>query len=121
MNRRELIASLALAALKAAPKTAFLGITVMPEDYQVEGIDQVIRNIKARAGANARATSPHVMAPSDQQHGQRPAQPAAQDELPRQQGHIGTKFLTAAKKVGLKTCSQIQSVIPPGYIVTSGG
>ncbi len=41
-----------------------LGITVMPEWIQSEGIDRVLDNIE-RAGANAVATSPYVMAPSD--------------------------------------------------------
>jgi hypothetical protein len=163
LNRRELLGSLTAAGLAAAPESTFLGITVMPEDYQVEGVDQVIRNVKSRAGANAVATSPYVMAPSDPQHGQRQPpidagaggvrlldrplwgkrelyttsspsfipnpklyqglryQPSAADDLTRQQGRIVRDFLRAAKRAGLKTYFQIQSVIPPDYIVTSGG
>ena len=41
-----------------------LGITVMPEWIQSEGIDRVLDNLEM-AGANAVATSPYVMAPSD--------------------------------------------------------
>ena len=41
-----------------------LGITVMPEWIQSEGINQVLENLE-RAGANAVATSPYVMAQSD--------------------------------------------------------
>ncbi len=165
LTRRDLLqATLATpAALYAASKTRFVGITVMPEDYQVEGIAQVLRNVKSRAGANAVATSPYVMEPSDQQHGQRQPpidagaggvrlldrplwgkrdlyttsspsftpnlklyqglryQPGAPDDLTRAQGKIVADFLRAAKAAGLKTYFQIQSVIPPDYIVTSGG
>ncbi len=48
----------------------FLGITVMPEYIQTEGIDGVLRNLK-RAGANAVATSPYVMEPADGKTGVR--------------------------------------------------
>jgi len=41
-----------------------LGVTVMPEWIQSEGIDQVLDNLE-RAGATAVATSPYVMAESD--------------------------------------------------------
>ena len=41
-----------------------LGVTVMPEWFQSEGIDQVLDNLE-RAGVNAVATSPYVMAESD--------------------------------------------------------
>jgi hypothetical protein len=40
------------------------GITVMPEWIQAEGIERVLDNL-AMAGATAVATSPYVMAPSD--------------------------------------------------------
>ena len=40
-----------------------LGITVMPEWIQSEGQEQVLDNLQ-RAGANAVATSPYVMAES---------------------------------------------------------
>jgi hypothetical protein len=40
------------------------GITVMPEWVQAEGIERVLDNLET-AGANAVATSPYVMAPSD--------------------------------------------------------
>lgn len=165
LTRRDLLQATLLtpAALYGAPKNRFLGITVMPEDYQVEGIEQVLRNVKSRAGANAVATSPYVMEPSDQQHGQRQPpidagaggvrlldrplwgkrelyttsspsftpnlklyqglryQPGAPDDLTRAQGKIVRDFLRAANTAGFKTYFQIQSVIPPDYIVTSGG
>ena len=41
-----------------------LGITVMPEWIQSEGIDGILENL-VRAGATAVATSPYVMAASD--------------------------------------------------------
>ncbi|MCB9946067.1 MAG: hypothetical protein H6851_20905 [Geminicoccaceae bacterium] len=41
-----------------------LGITVMPEWIQSEGIDAILENLM-RCGATAVATSPYVMAPSD--------------------------------------------------------
>jgi hypothetical protein len=41
-----------------------LGITVMPEWIQAEGIERVLDNLEM-AGADAVATSPYVMAPSD--------------------------------------------------------
>jgi hypothetical protein len=161
LTRRSLLQIPALAM--AAPRGRFVGITVMPEDYQVEGIDQVLRNIKARAGATAVATSPYVMRPSDKERGQRQPpidagaggvrlldrplwgkrelyttsspsftpnlslyrglkyQPAAPDDLTKKEGRIVRDFLQAAKVAGLKTYFQIQSVIPPDYIVTSGG
>ncbi|MCU1326236.1 MAG: hypothetical protein JWN34_1606 [Bryobacterales bacterium] len=164
ISRRALLSVLPIPALAlAAPRRPFLGITVMPEDYQVEGIEAVLRNLKERAGATAVATSPYVMQPSDPEHGQRQPpidagaggvrlldrplwgkrelytscspsfvpnlklyqglayQPGAPDELTRRQGPIVRKFLQAAKRAGLKTYFQIQSVIPPDYIVTSGG
>jgi hypothetical protein len=72
LTRRSLLQALAApAALPAATPPRFVGITVMPEDYQVEGIEQVLRNVKTRARATAVATSPYVMEPSDRQHGQR--------------------------------------------------
>jgi hypothetical protein len=40
------------------------GITVMPEWIQAEGIERVLDNLQ-KAGATAVATSPYVMAPSD--------------------------------------------------------
>jgi len=41
-----------------------LGVTVMPEWIQSEGVDQVLDNLE-RAGVSAVATSPYVMAESD--------------------------------------------------------
>ncbi len=41
-----------------------LGVTVMPEWFQSEGIDQVLDNLQ-RAGVSAVATSPYVMVESD--------------------------------------------------------
>ena len=169
LTRRLLLQSVAAQSLmgpgtaNAAAADPFLGITVMPEDYQVEGIAQVLRNVKSRAKATAVATSPYVMQPSDPQHGQRQPpidagaggvrlldrplwgkrelytssspsfvpnlalykglkyQPSAPDDLTRSQGRIVRDFVLASKKAGLKVFFQIQSVIPPDYIVTSGG
>lgn len=41
-----------------------LGITVMPEFLQTEGAEAVLDNLQRRAGANAIATSPYVLAPA---------------------------------------------------------
>ncbi len=43
--------------------TRSVGITVLPEFFQNEGVEQVIDNITCRAGATAIATSPYVMRP----------------------------------------------------------
>ncbi len=50
---------------------ACLGITVMPEYIQTEGIDALLDNLTRRAGVTAVATSPYVMAPADQANGVR--------------------------------------------------
>src|SRR4051794_23889997 len=72
LSRRSLLQALPFPALAwAAPARRFVGITVMPEDYQVESIETVLRNLKERAGVTAVATSPYVMQPSDREHGQR--------------------------------------------------
>lgn len=49
----------------------FLGVTVMPEYIQTEGIDGVLDNLVGKAGATAVATSPYVMAPADEKTGNR--------------------------------------------------
>lgn len=46
-------------------KNKLLGITVMPEYYQTEGIDAVLDNVVHTAGATAVTTSPYVMAEAD--------------------------------------------------------
>jgi hypothetical protein len=48
----------------------FLGITVLPEYIQTEGINQVLENL-VRVGATAVATSPYVMEPADEKTGNR--------------------------------------------------
>ncbi|MFN7922954.1 MAG: hypothetical protein U0Q16_22820 [Bryobacteraceae bacterium] len=48
-----------------------LGITVMPEFIQNEGIDRVLDNLVHRAGVNAVTTSPYVMEPADEKTGSR--------------------------------------------------
>jgi len=71
LTRRNLFPALAIpAAMNAATSRneRFVGITVMPDDYHVKGIRQVLRKVKARAGATAVATSPYVMQPSDREH-----------------------------------------------------
>ncbi len=49
----------------------FVGITVMPEYIQNEGIERVLDNLVHRAGATAVATSPYVMEPADEKTGSR--------------------------------------------------
>jgi len=63
---------------------ARLGITVLPEWIQAEGVDAVLASL-ARAGATAVATSPYVMAPSDD--------PNAGREPPIDAGSGGVRLL----------------------------
>jgi hypothetical protein len=49
----------------------FIGITMMPEWIQHEGIEAVIDNLVHRAGATVVATSPYVMEPADERTGSR--------------------------------------------------
>lgn len=48
-----------------------LGITVLPEFLQTEGIERVLDNLVNRAGVSAVATSPYVMAEADAKTGVR--------------------------------------------------
>src|SRR5262245_44467069 len=48
-----------------------VGVTVMPEFFQVEGVARVLDNLQARAGITAIATSPYVMAPAPEGTGSR--------------------------------------------------
>jgi hypothetical protein len=48
-----------------------VGITVMPEFFQNEGVDAVLDNVVGRAGATAIATSPYVMEPARRDEGSR--------------------------------------------------
>jgi len=59
-----------LASARVGPER-FVGVTVLPEYYQSEGVDRVLDNLKRRVGVSAVATAPYVMAPSDESHGQR--------------------------------------------------
>lgn len=49
----------------------FLGVTVLPEYIQREGIDGVLDNLVNKVGANAVATSPYLMEEADKQTGNR--------------------------------------------------
>lgn len=49
----------------------FLGVTVMPEYIQTEGIGRVLDNLVGKAGVTAVATSPYVMAEADARTGSR--------------------------------------------------
>jgi hypothetical protein len=72
ITRRSLLQTTLLASVaKAAPSERFVGMTVMPEDFQVEGIENVLGALRKRAGVTAVATAPYVMEPSDVQHGVR--------------------------------------------------
>ncbi len=51
--------------------TRSAGITVLPEFFQNEGVEQVLDNITRRAGATAIATSPYVMRPAADGDGSR--------------------------------------------------
>jgi hypothetical protein len=46
-----------------SPSPRHVGITVLPEYFQNEGVGRVLDNIQRRAGATAIATSPYVMRP----------------------------------------------------------
>ena len=48
-----------------------LGITVLPEYFQYEGVDAVLDNCQKLAGATAITTSPYVMEPTTSEQGQR--------------------------------------------------
>jgi hypothetical protein len=48
-----------------------VGITVLPEFFQNEGVEAVLDNIQRRAGATAVATSPYVMRPALEGEGSR--------------------------------------------------
>ncbi|MGL4242252.1 MAG: hypothetical protein ACRCTI_14175 [Beijerinckiaceae bacterium] len=48
-----------------------VGITVLPEFFQNEGVAQVLDNVQRRAGATAIATSPYVMRPAADGEGSR--------------------------------------------------
>ncbi|WP_027133026.1 hypothetical protein [Geminicoccus roseus] len=48
-----------------------VGITILPEFFQNEGVEAVLDNVVARAGATAIATSPYVMEPSPEGQGSR--------------------------------------------------
>ena len=48
-----------------------VGITVLPEFLQVEGVDAVLDNLVMKAGANAVTTSPYVMEAADERTGVR--------------------------------------------------
>jgi len=49
----------------------FLGITMMPEFIQNEGVERVLDNLQYRARVTAVATSPYVMEPADEKTGSR--------------------------------------------------
>ena len=49
----------------------FVGVNVMPEYFQVEGIEAVLDQVQGRAGATAITTCPYVMQPADARTGAR--------------------------------------------------
>ena len=59
------------ATIEPVPAKRFLGITVLPEYIQSEGIDGVLDNLVHKAGANAVATSPYLMEEAGPETGQR--------------------------------------------------
>jgi hypothetical protein len=74
INRRSFLttalASVATQAQTRSVSDRFLGITVLPEYIQSEGVDGVLRSLE-RAGANAVCTSPYVMEPATEATGSR--------------------------------------------------
>lgn len=69
MTRREFLA--APAALYQTPPSRFVGITILPEYVQNEGIAGTLERLTRRARVTAIATSPYVMEPADAQSGSR--------------------------------------------------
>ncbi len=63
--------SLALGENKASSSNRFLGVAVLPEYIQSEGIDGVLQNLLEKVRANAVALSPYVMAETDPTLGKR--------------------------------------------------
>ena len=53
------------------PDQRFLGVTVLPEYIQSEGIDGVLDNLVEKVGANAVAISPYLMEEADRETGNR--------------------------------------------------
>ncbi len=70
-TRRGLLASTSLLAAAGAAPKRLIGVTMMPEFIQNEGIDGVLRNLVERAGVNAVTTSPYVMELADERTGSR--------------------------------------------------
>ena len=75
LTRRRMIQTSTLAALTPAAaetrRAPLIGITVLPEFAQSEGVEHVVKNLVERAGANAVTTSPYVMEPADEKTGGR--------------------------------------------------
>jgi hypothetical protein len=71
ITRRRFLATGCAAPLAAgAQPRRFLGITLMPEYIQSEGVDGVLRSLQ-RMGATAVCTSPYVMEPANEKTGSR--------------------------------------------------
>ncbi|MCW5962872.1 MAG: hypothetical protein KIT83_02445 [Bryobacterales bacterium] len=71
ITRRSFLAASAAAPFaRAAEAPRFLGVTVMPEYIQSEGIDGVLRSLE-RVRATAVCTSPYVMEPASEDAGSR--------------------------------------------------
>ena len=68
LTRRAALQSL---AAFAAPDTRFVGVTVMPEYIQHEGVNGVLDNLQKRARVTAVATSPYVIEPATEKTGSR--------------------------------------------------
>jgi len=77
ITRRGLFPAVSLAAQTTRPKPRtsapkrVVGITMMPEFIQNEGIDGVLKNLAERAGVTAVTTSPYVMEPASEKTGSR--------------------------------------------------
>ena len=56
---------------RALPPKRLVGVTMMPEFMQTEGVDGVLRSLVERAGVTAITTSPYVMEPADEKTGSR--------------------------------------------------
>lgn len=74
ISRRDLLTTAGAglgASLRGQERSSrFLGLMVLPEYVQVEGIDRVLANLQ-RAGATAVSTSPYLMAPAHEKDGSR--------------------------------------------------
>ena len=102
-----------------APTTEASGKREPPADADAGTVRLLDRPLWGRRELYVR-TSPSFVARRELYAGLK-YQPAAPDDLTREQGPLVAAFLNEARRRGLKTYLQIQAAIPPGYRVQFGG